>query len=74
MEILELKSLPVVCEVTGTPEAGYQYTGEVTFSKGTVTVAARSQTLEHVEAIEIPSGVLDVTDASEDVTVLVDLN
>ncbi|MDE7198889.1 MAG: hypothetical protein K2O15_08385 [Lachnospiraceae bacterium] len=74
VEILELKSLPVVCEVTGTPEAGYQYTGEVTFSKGTVTVAARSQTLEQVEAIEIPSGVLDVTDASEDVTVLVDLN
>lgn len=74
VEILELKSLPVVCEVTGTPEAGYQYTGEVTFSKGTVAVAARSQTLEHVEAIEIPSGVLDVTDASEDVTVLVDLN
>lgn len=74
VEILELKTLPVVCEVTGTPEAGYQYTGEVAFSKGTVTVAARSQTLEHVESIEIPAGVLDVTDASEDVTVLVDLN
>ncbi len=74
VEILELKTLPVVCEVTGTPEDGYQYTGEVVFSKGTVTVAARSKILEHVEAIEIPSGVLDVTDASEDVTVLVDLN
>jgi len=74
VEILELKSVPVVCEVTGTPEEGYQYTGEVTFSKGMVTVAARSQILEHVEAIEIPAGVLDVTDASEDVTTLVDLN
>lgn len=74
VEILELKALPVVCEVTGTPEEGYQYTGEITFSKGTVTVAARSQILENVEAIEIPAGVLDVTDASENVTVLVDLN
>lgn len=74
VEILELKTLPVVCEVTGIPEDGYQYTGEVAFSKGTVTVAARSQILENIEAIEIPSGVLDVTDASEDVTVLVDLN
>lgn len=74
VEILELKSVPVVCEVTGTPEEGYQYTGEVTFSKGMVTLAARSQILEHVEAIEIPAGVLDVTDASEDVTTLVDLN
>lgn len=74
VEILELKTLPVVCEVTGIPEDGYQYTGEVAFSKGPVTVAARSQILENIEAIEIPSGVLDVTDASEDVTVLVDLN
>ncbi len=74
VEILELKALPVVCEVTGIPEDGYQYTGEVAFSKGTVTVAARSQTLDNVEAIEIPAGVLDVTDAAEDVTVLVDLN
>lgn len=74
VEILELKALPVVCEVTGTPEDGYQYTGEIEFSKATVMVAAKSQILERVEAIEIPAGVLDVTDASEDVTVLVDLN
>lgn len=73
-EILELKALPVICEVTGTPGDGYQYTGEVVYSKGTVTVAAKSQTLEHVEAIDIPSGIVDVSDASEDVTVLVDLN
>lgn len=74
VEILELKALPVVCEVTGTPAEGYQYTGEVEFSKGSVMVAAKSQILEHVEAINIPEGVLDVADASEDVTVLVDLN
>ncbi len=74
VEILELKTVPVVCEVTGIPAEGYQYTGEVTFSKGTVKVAARSKLLENVSAIEIPSGVLDVTDASEDVTTLVDIN
>lgn len=74
VEILELKTVPVVCEVTGIPAEGYQYTGEVTFSKGTVKVAARSKLLENVSAIEIPSGVLDVTDASEDVTALVDIN
>lgn len=74
VEILELRALPVVCEVTGTPQDGYQYTGELEFSKGSVMVAAKSQILEHVEAIEIPAGILDVSDASEDVTVLVDLN
>lgn len=73
VEILERKTLPLTCEVTGTPEEGCQFTGEVTFSKATVTVAARSKILEKVEAIAIPAGVLDVTGATEDVTVLVDI-
>lgn len=73
VEILERKTLPLICEVTGTPEEGYQFTGEVTFSKATVTIAARSKALEHVEAIAIPAGVLDVTNATEDVTALVDI-
>lgn len=73
VEILERKVLPLTCEVTGTPEDGFQLTGEVTFSKATVTVAGKSKALEGVEAIAIPAGVLDVTDASEDVTELVDI-
>ncbi len=73
-EILERKTLPISCEVTGTPGDGFQFTGEVTFSKGTVTVAGRSKLLENVEAITIPAGVLDVTDAVEDVTTLADVN
>lgn len=74
VEILERKVLPLTCEVTGTPEDGFQFTGEITFSKGTVAVAGKSKILESVEAITIPAGVLDMTDASEDVTVLVDIN
>lgn len=73
VEILERKSLPLTCEVSGTPEDGYQFTGEVTFSKSTVAVAGKSKNLEKIEAIAIPAGVLDVTDASEDVTALVDI-
>lgn len=72
-EILERKTLPLTCEVTGTPEDGCQFTGEVTFSKATVTVAGRSKLLENIEAIAIPAGVVDVTGATEDVTVLVDI-
>lgn len=74
VEILERKVLPLTCEVTGTPEDGFQFTGEITFSKGTVAVAGKSKILENVEAITIPAGVLDITDASEDVTVLADIN
>ncbi|MDE5938684.1 MAG: hypothetical protein K2H37_06355 [Lachnospiraceae bacterium] len=73
VEILERKVLPLTCEVTGIPEDGFQLTGEVTFSKATVTVAGKSKTLEGVEAIAVPAGVLDVTGASEDVTELVDI-
>ena len=48
-------------------------TGEVDFSKPTVTVAARAQLLERINAIEIPANVLDVTEAEEDVATLVDV-
>ncbi|MDE6603127.1 MAG: hypothetical protein K2K90_13405 [Lachnospiraceae bacterium] len=73
VEILERKELPLTCEVTGTPEDGYQLTGEVTFSKAVVTVAGKSKILENVETVAIPAGVLDVTGATEDVTALVDI-
>lgn len=73
VEILELKTVPLVCEAAGTPAEGYQLTGEVAFSKSTVTVAARSQVIERVGAIEIPASVLDVTDAEEDTATLVDI-
>ena len=74
VEILERKVLPLTCEVGGTPAEGFQFTGEVAFSKSSVTVAAKSKILENVESIAIPAGALDVTDASEDVTILVDIN
>lgn len=66
-EILERKTLPLTCEVTGTPEDGCQFTGEVTFSKAAVTVAGRSKLLENIEAIAIPAGVVDVTGATEEI-------
>lgn len=74
VEILERKVLPLTCEVSGTPGEGFQFTGEVTFSKSSVMVAARSKILENVESIAVPAGVVDVTGATEDVTVLVDIN
>lgn len=73
VEILELKRVPLTCEASGTPAEGYQLTGEVDFSKPTVTVAARAQILESVNAIVIPANVLDVTGAEEDVATLVDV-
>ncbi|MDE6213916.1 MAG: hypothetical protein K2M70_10635 [Lachnospiraceae bacterium] len=73
VEILELKEVPLTCEAAGTAADGYQLTGEVDFSKQTVTVAGRAKLLERVNAIEIPSNVLDVNNASEDVATVVDI-
>lgn len=74
VDILKLKQLPLSCKVTGTPAEGFQYTGEVSFTRDNITVAARSKVLTRLEAIELPEGILDVTDAREDVTALVDIN
>ncbi len=74
VDILELKELPLTCKVTGRPAEGYGFTGEVSFTRSSVTVAARSNYLTRLDAIELPEGILDVTDATEDVTALVDIN
>ncbi|MCM1268645.1 MAG: CdaR family protein [Bacteroidales bacterium] len=74
VDILELKEIPLTCKVTGRPAEGYGFTGEVSFTRSSVTVAARSNYLARLDAIEIPEGVLDVTDAEGDVTALVDIN
>lgn len=73
VEILELKTVPLICEAAGTPADGYQLTGQVDFSKSTVTVAARAKLLERINAIEIPGNVLEVNEASEDVATVVDI-
>lgn len=74
VDILELKEVPVTCTVTGKPAEGFGFTGEVSFTRSSVTVAARSKYLTRLEAIALPAGILDVTDAREDVTALVDIN
>ncbi len=74
VDILELKKVPLTCKVTGRPAEGYGFTGEVSFSRSSVTVAARSNYLKRFDMIELPEGILDVTDATEDVTALVDIN
>lgn len=74
VDILEFKEVPVTCKVTGKPAEGFGFTGEVSFTRSSVRVAARSNYLTRLEAIELPEGILDVTDAREDVTTLVDIN
>lgn len=74
VEILQVKEVPLMCTVTGVAADGHQFTGEIGYTRNTIQIAGRSQTLEHVNVIEIPEGIVDVTGAAENVTVPVDLH
>lgn len=73
IEILEKKTVPITYVVSGTPAEGYRMTGEYESTRNSVVIAGRSKTVQNVEAIEIPEGIIDVTGATEDKTTLVDL-
>lgn len=74
VEILEMKTVPVVFTVSGVPADGFRTTGEITGSRNNVRIAGKSEVLKNVGSIDIPEGVIDVTGARETVEAVVDLN
>ena len=74
VEILEMKTVPVVFTVSGTPADGFRSTGAITGSRSSVKIAGKSEILRNVSSIEVPEGVIDVTNARETVETVVDLN
>ena len=73
VEILETKTVPVSFSVSGEPADGYRLTGETENTHANVVIAGRSAVVQHVEAVEIPEGVIDVSGAAEDVVTTIDL-
>lgn len=71
--ILLTKEVPVSWQMTGTPEDGYSLTGQATCSTEKVLIAGRESALKDVEKIVIPAEEFDVTDATESVSVVVDI-
>lgn len=74
VEILEMKTVPVVYTVSGVPADGFRSTGKVTGSRNSVQIAGKSETLRNVASIEVPEGVIDVSGARETTETMVDLN
>lgn len=74
VEILLTKKLPIHVNVTGTPAEGYRFTGETKSTKNYVTVAGRAKTIETLNSVEIREQDVDLTGATEDVSVLVNLS
>ena len=73
IEILEKKTVPITYTAIGTPADGYRMTGESESTRNNVVIAGRSSVIQKIEAVEIPEGIIDVTDATENVTMLIDL-
>jgi len=73
VEILAVKEVPVNLTVSGTPEKGYMISGDAVSDPESVSIAGTSGVLTRVSGITIPAEALDVTGATEDVSVSLDL-
>ena len=73
LTVLRVKNVNLEFEVHGEPEDGYRFTG-VQCSVTSVPVMGLRTLLASLQTITIPGDSLDITGASSNVTVLVDLN
>ena len=66
IEVLKEKSVPVTAEVSGTPAEGYQYTG-CTTEPESVQICGKSDVIDDVEQIMIPSSAINIDGAQSSV-------
>ena len=66
IEVLEKKTVPVTAEVLGTPAEGYNYTG-CTVEPERIQICGKSDEIEDVEEIVIPSSVINIDGAQSSV-------
>ena len=73
VEILGTKAIPLIFTASGIPSNGYRATGVVSSSPDSILLAGKGSVLRNLSAIEIPDTEVDITGASGDVTVEVDI-
>ncbi len=72
-EVLDVKGVVVNVAVSGTPKSGY-VSMEAVCSPQTVSIKGPAATLNTVNSIDIPEGIVDISDASETVVQTVDIS
>lgn len=72
LEVLKVKSVPIVFDVTGAPAEGYKYTGCVS-TPDSIQVCGKSDALDAVNEITVPASVIDIGGASEPIEMTVDI-
>ncbi|MGN0482409.1 MAG: CdaR family protein [Lachnospiraceae bacterium] len=72
VSMMEVKTVPLRFQVSGTPPEGYQYV-TTRFTPESVKVKGSPTVLNTINAIEIPGEVLDLTGATENIQKTVDI-
>lgn len=73
VSILPTKEVPISYQTTGTPASGHAVTGTITCTPETVLIAGRESVLKEIDRIEIPESELDITDARESYSRMIDV-
>lgn len=72
VQILGTKTVPVHCEVSGTPAEGYQYIG-LEYAPETVQIKGEPSLLNNIQEIRIPGEAINLDQVTEDMEVSVDI-
>ncbi|MDD6811974.1 MAG: CdaR family protein [Lachnospiraceae bacterium] len=73
VEILKLKTVSLNWNLSGTASSGYEPTGEITATRSTIVIAGKAKVIDNISSIDIPDTALDITGASENVEIIVDV-
>lgn len=71
--ILATKEIPLRFVVQGTPEDGYVYTGDLESDVKSVLLAGKKSILDNLSEVVISDAALDVTDLTDDKTIVVNI-
>lgn len=72
VEVLQIKTVPVVFSTSGTPAKGYQVTG-ITSEPESVQICGRSENLSDVRQIDVPASVINIDNADTTIEKNVDI-
>ncbi|MCR5627470.1 MAG: hypothetical protein K6F99_09130 [Lachnospiraceae bacterium] len=73
VDIYETKEIPVTYGYIGTPADGYAVTGTPTSSIETIIVTGDDASLDKINELTVPDSAIDVTGATDSITVGIDL-
>jgi len=65
-EILFTKTVPVQYSVSGTPEAGYAATGEISANVNAIEIAGKKSQIDGISVIQIPATTLNIDGVTAD--------